>query len=144
MKDRRQWIPFGGLLVIAALVGYMVVQLNAQAAAVTADFRKAVTAQVRDARGQVVLEGPFAAVEEDDDDIERKATLAPIGGDADAAGQAEVEFAKTAATEQDVEFSVQNVEAGAAFTFWIDGTEVGSAKADRRGRAEAELTVKIP
>jgi hypothetical protein len=59
-----------------------------------------------------------------DDEIERKATLEPAGADTDAAGEAEVEFAKAAPASQEVEFSVRNVEPGVTFTFAIDGTDV--------------------
>ena len=72
----------------------MVVQLNGQAPAPTGDFTNAATAQVRDAQGQIVLQGQFVAPVEEDGDLERRAMLAATGVDADAAGEAEVEFAK--------------------------------------------------
>jgi hypothetical protein len=122
----------------------MVVQLNGQAAPPTGDFRNAQTAQVRDAQGQIVLQGPFAAPVEEDGGLERLATLSPTGVDADAAGEAEVEFAKDAATEQEIEFSVENLQPDATFTFVVDGTDITSAKTDRRGRAEVELNVRMP
>ena len=62
--------------------------------------------------------------------------LEPTGVDADATGEAEVEFSKDAPADQEVEFSVRNVSAGAVLTFVIDGTDVATARADRRGRAE--------
>jgi hypothetical protein len=102
----------------------------------------AATAEVRDAQGQVVLRGPFVLADEEDDDIERKTALEPTGVDADAAGEAEVEFSKEAPAEQDVEFSVRNLQAGAVFTFVIDGVDLATATADRRGRAEVELDVR--
>jgi hypothetical protein len=144
MKDKRQLILIAGLLCTAASVGYVVVQLQGQAPAATGDFRNAAVAEVRDAQGQIVLRGQFSTVDEDDDDIERKATLAPTGIDADVAGEAEVEFAKDAPAEQEVEFSIQNLQAGATFTFVIDGNDVATATADGRGRAEVELEVRLP
>jgi hypothetical protein len=90
----------------------------------------------------VVLRGPFVLADEEDDDIERKTALEPTGVDADAAGEAEVEFSKEAPAEQDVEFSVRNLQAGAVFTFVIDGVDLATATADRRGRAEVELDVR--
>ena len=140
MTSRRQWIPVAGLLAVFAAAVYMVVQLNAQTQPVTGDFSNAATAEVRDAQGQVVLRGQFAAVEEDDD-VERKATLESTGIDADAQGEAEVEFAKDAPAQQEIEFSIRNVQPGATFTFVIDGRDVATATADRRGRAEVELDV---
>jgi hypothetical protein len=144
VKNTRQFVMVGGILSTVGLVAYMVVQLSGQAAAATGDFTNAATAEVRDAQGQAVLRGQFAAVEEDDDDVERKATLEPTGLDADAAGEAEVEFAKGGAVEQEVEFSVRNLQPGAAYTFVIDGNNVATATADGRGRAEVELTVRMP
>ena len=144
MKDKRQAIAIVGLLATIAAAVYMVVQLNGQERAPAGDFTNAATAEVRDAQGQVVLRGLFALTDEEDDDIERSANLEPTGIDADAGGEAEVEFSKAAATEQEIEFSVRNLEVGGMFTFVIDGVDVAMATADRRGRAEVELDVPIP
>ena len=144
MNNKRQLIPAAGLLATFIAAVYMVVQLNGQTAGPTGDFTNAARAEVRDAQGQVILSGQFQRVDEEDDDIERKATLASSGVDADAAGEAEVEFSKAAPVQQEVEFSVRNVAAGAVLTFVIDGTDVATATADRRGRAEVELDVRMP
>jgi hypothetical protein len=142
MTNRREWLPAAGLLATMGIAIYMVVQLTAQSAPLTGDFSNAANAEVRDAQGQVILSGPFAAVDEEDEDIERKAALKPTGIDPDAAGEAEVEFAKAGAAEQEIEFSIRNVQPGATFTFGIDGHDVATAKADSRGRAEVEIDVK--
>jgi hypothetical protein len=144
MRDKHQMIPAVGLLATVVAAVYMVVQLRAQTTSPTADFTNAALAEVRDAQGQVILSGQFQAAEAEDDDVERKALLAPTGLDADATGEAEVEFSKDAPAEQEVEFSVRNVSPGATFTFVIDGTAVVTAKADGRGRAEVELEVRMP
>jgi hypothetical protein len=144
MKNKMQVIPAVGLLCTVAVVGYMVVQLNAQSTAPSGDLTQASIAEVRDAQGQVVLRGQFAVAEEEDDDIERKATLTQTGVDADAAGEAEVEFAKTAPTVQEVEFAARNLQPGATFTFAIDGQDLATATADRGGKAEIELEVRLP
>lgn len=144
MKNRRQLIPIVGLIVTMAVAVYMVVQLNGQEAPPAGDFSNAATAEVRDAQGQVVLRGQFALADEDDDDIERKATLQATGADADANGEAEVEFAKAAPAKQEIEFSVRNVQAGAVYTFVIDGVDVATATADKRGRAEVDLDIRLP
>ena len=117
---------------------------SGQTTARPGDFTNAALAEVRDAQGQVILSGQFQLVEEDDDDVERKAVLAPTGVDADAAGEAEVEFSKDAPANQEVEFSIRNVSPNAAFTFVIDGVDVATATADSRGRAEVELDVPMP
>ena len=143
MNDKRQIIPIAGLLATIAIAIYLVVQLNAQATAPSGNLTNAAVAEVRNAQGQVVLQGQFAQADEDDDDVERKAVLKPTGLDADAAGAAEVEFARTSPAIQEVEFSISGVESGTAFTFVIDGQEIGTATADRRGRAELEVDVRM-
>lgn len=144
MTETRQLIPAAGLLGTMAFATYMVVQLHAQGPVASSDFTNAAAAEVRNAQGQALLTGSFAPADEDDDDSERKARLEPTGVDGDAAGEAEVEFARAAPTEQEVEFSVRNLEPNAAITFVIDGIEVSTATTDRRGRAEVELNIPIP
>jgi hypothetical protein len=139
MLKSRQWIPVGGLLATIAMACYAVVQLHGQTPAPTADFTNAVTAEVRDAQGQVVLQGQFMAAVEDDDDLERRATLVATGAEAEASGEAELEFGRTGPTWQELEFAVRNLPPGATFTFVIDGMDVASATTNRRGRAEVEL-----
>ena len=142
--NKRQMIPAAGLVATIVAAAYMVVQLNGQTTQPTADFTNAAVAEVRDAQGQAILSGQFQLVEEEDDDIERKAALTPTGIDADAAVEAEIEFSRTTPAEQEVEFSVRNVAPGAVLTFVIDGTDVTTATADRNGRAESELDVRMP
>ena len=137
-------IPAVGLLATAVAAVYMVVQLDGQTTAPNADFTNAAFAEVRDAQGQVVLSGQFQMADEDDDDVERKAELVPTGVDADATGEAEVEFSNDAAAAQDVEFSIRHVSPNTAFTFVIDGTALATVTSDRQGRAEIELDVRMP
>jgi hypothetical protein len=144
MMDKRQMIPAAGLLATIVAAVYMVVQLNGQTTQPMADFTNAALAEVRNAEGQAILSGQFQLVEEEDEDVERKAMLAPTAVDADAAGEAEIEFSKAAPAEQEVEFTVRNIAPGAVLTFVIDGTEVATATADRRGRAEVEWDVRMP
>jgi hypothetical protein len=141
---RQQWIPLTGLVATIAVALYAVVQLQGQPQAPTADFTKATTVQVKDAQGQIVLQGEFMAPVEEDGGLERRATLAPTGVDTDAAGEAEVEFAKTTVTTQEVEFAVRNLQPGASFSFVIDGIDVASTTSDQRGRADVELDVRMP
>jgi hypothetical protein len=61
------------------------------------------------------------------------------GSDTDAAGEAEVETSKDTPAQQEIEFSIRNLEPGAVYTFVIDGQDVGTATADQRGRAELEV-----
>jgi hypothetical protein len=144
MMDKRQVIPIVGLLATLAGAMYMVVQLDGQERPLAGDFTNAATAEVRDAQGQVVLRGPFVLAEEEDDDIERKANLAPTGIDADAAGEAEVEFSKAAPAKQEIDFSVRNLQPGAALTFVIDGVQVARTTTDQRGGAEVEIDAQMP
>ena len=97
---RRQWIPGAGLLATIAVAFYATVQLRGQVQTPTGDFTNAATAQVRQADGQIVLQGDFMPPVEEDGGLERRATLAPTGVDTDAAGEAEIEFTKTGAIER--------------------------------------------
>jgi hypothetical protein len=142
MIDTRHLITTTGLLGTIAIASYMAVQLSGQGNP-TGNFTNAAVAEVRDGQGRVVLQGQFLVNEEDGDDIERKATLKSTVG-SDAAGEAEVEFAKSAPATQEIEFEVTGLQAGATFTFVIDGQEVATAAADQRGRAEVEFDVKMP
>jgi hypothetical protein len=139
MLDKRQMIPVGGLFGVFIVAGYMVVQLAAQGAA--RDLTSAALAEVRDVDGRTVLSGRFAQIDEDDDDTERKATLVATDTAAAARGEVEVEFAPGAASAQEVEFSIEGMTPGAAYTFVIDGEEVARATSDRQGRAEIEIDV---
>jgi hypothetical protein len=143
MTVKNQMFPIAALIATGAFAIYMVVQLSGQTAAATGNFTNAAVAEVKDAQGHVVLQGQFVASDEDDDDVERKAALKPTGSDA-AGGEAEVEFAKSAPSKQEVEFSVRGLQAGATYTFVIDGQEVATATADQRGQAEVELDVRMP
>jgi len=139
--NKQFWAVAIGLAATAAVVVYMVVRLGAQDSTLNGDFSNAATAEVRDGQGQVVLSGQFNPVDEDDEDIERKAALQPTGLDPDASGEAEVEVSKARPANQEIEFSVRHVEPGTAFTFVIDGQEVATAAADQRGRVDVELDV---
>jgi hypothetical protein len=144
MKDKRQLIPITGLVVTIALATYMVVQASGQGAAgVPGDFTNAAVAEVKDAQGNVVLQGQFDASDEEDDDVERKAILQPSAGDG-ASGDAEVEFARSQPATQEVEFAVRGLQAGATFTFVIDGHEIATATTNQRGNAEVDVEVRMP
>ena len=67
------------------------------------------TAEIRDSTGEVVLRGTFMLVEEEDDDIERKAALAPTTG-GEVMGEAEVEFATEMPADQEVEFAARGLD----------------------------------
>jgi hypothetical protein len=154
MKSTRVFIMLAGLAcLVLLLAGSAARPLQAQIRRVTGDFTHASIAEVRDAQGQIVLRGEFVtgrevedhdedADDEDDDanEIERSAALLATGSDADATGEAEVEFD---GSRQEIEFSVERVEPGATFTFLIDGVEIGTKRANRRGRVELELKVPL-
>jgi hypothetical protein len=91
-----------------------------------------------------VLRGQFQLADDEDDDVERHADLEPTGIDADAIGEAEVEFSKVAPAVQEVEFAARNLTPRTAFTFAIDGMDVAVATANSRGLVEIELDVRIP
>ena len=141
----RQSIVAAGIVAVVLIAGggYAVARFKAQEAIQSADFRNAATAEVRDAAGAIVLQGTFMLVEEEDDDIERKAALArPTGGG--ILGEAEVEFATEMPADQEVEFAARQLTAGATYRLVVDGRQVASVVADSRGRIAVELEVPLP
>ena len=141
MKANRRAIPLIAILA-AVVAGCGGARSASQQPSV--DFTNATLAEVRNAEGQVLLSGRFVAVESENE-IERKATLAPTGIDADAAGEAEVEYCRDRnCGTQEVEFTVTNVQPGLALTFTIDGREFATVSADKDGRADVERNVPLP
>ena len=131
------------VVAMVAVSGYVVARFIGQDVVEGADFRNAATAQIRDATGKVVLHGTFRLVEEEDDDIERKAALAATTG-GEVMGEAEVEFATEMPADQEVEFAARGLDAGATYTLLVDGREIASVAADARGRIAIERNVPLP
>jgi hypothetical protein len=143
MLTARKALPAAVMIAVIAVTGYVVARYNGQDAIQSADFRNAATAEVRDATGKVVLRGTFKLVEEEDDDIERKAPLAATTG-GEVVGEAEVEFATEMPADQEVEFAARGLTAGARYTLIVDGREVAAVVAESRGRIAIELRVPLP
>lgn len=134
-----------GAAALALLIGLpLVAQTTRTTPELSGDFRNAAVGEVKDAQGGVVLRGEFAPVDEDDDDIERKAVLKVAGSDTDAAGEAEVEFPKSGEVIQEVEFSVRKLSPNGRYTFVIDGKTIAAVTADGDGDAEVDLKVRLP
>ena len=123
---------------------YMVVQLNGQGTALTGNFTNAAAPKCGMHRGKSCFRDSSSLAEEDDDDTERKAALEPTGIDADAAGEAEVEFCKAAPATQEIEFSVSGLQPGATFTFVDRRAGVATATADRVARLKWKSTSACP
>ena len=143
MLTARKAVPAVVIVAVIAVTGYVVARFNGQEPIQSADFRNAATAEIRDSTGKVVLRGTFRLVEEEDDDIERKAALALTAG-GEVMGEAEVEFATEMPADQEVEFAARGLEVGATYTLVVDGREVASVVADPRGRIAIELDVPLP
>jgi hypothetical protein len=143
MLTARKAVPAVVIVAVIAVTGYVVARFNGQEPIQSADFRNAATAEIRDSTGKVVLRGTFRLVEEEDDDIERKAALALTTG-GEVMGEAEVEFATEMPTDQEVEFAARGLEGGATYMLVVDGREVASVVADPRGRIAIELDVPLP
>lgn len=125
----------GGSLAVANLSGQLAPGLRG-------DFKNAAFAEVRDAQGQVLLSGNFTAVDADDEgEVERLATLTAASGSG-ASGEAEVEYQTDNPAEQEIEWSLTGLRPGTAITLMIDGQQVATATADKRGRVEIEFTVQ--
>ena len=143
MLTGRKAVPAVVIVAVIAVTGYVAARFNGQETIQSADFRNAATAEIRDSTGTVVLRGTFRLVEEEDDDIERKAALALTTG-GEVMGEAEVEFATEMPADQEVEFAARGLEVGATYTLVVDGREVASVVADPRGPIAIELEVPLP
>jgi hypothetical protein len=144
MLSPRKAVPVAVIVAMIAIAGYLVARFIAQEATIqSADFRSAVTAEIRDSQGEIVARGTFMLVEEEDDDIERKAPLAATTG-GEVVGEAEVEFATEMPADQEVEFTARGLVAGATYALVVDGREVATVAADPRGRIAIELEVPLP
>ena len=144
MNRKVQIVSFAGLLAIIAATSIAVVQLSGQqGSAINGDFRNAAVAEVRDGQGHVLLRGSFAAVDTDDEgEIERVAPLTPASPEVKGSGEAEVEYQTDTPAEQEVEFTANGLTAGSEVSLMIDGTRVGVATVDRRGRISVEFAVR--
>ena len=141
--DKVQKASIGGLVAIMVYAGVAAAQLSGQSGtAISGDFRNAAVAEVQDSSGRVLLQGSFTVANSDPDEVERVATLAAASGDVKAAGEAEVEYSAASPNEQEVEFSVTGLSPETEVVLLIDGQRVTSAKTDRRGRVDVELTVR--
>ena len=143
MLTKPQLIPIAGLLATIAAAGYMVTRTHAQNAVQPVDLRTAMSAELLDSQGRAVLRGSF---DDDDDteDIERKATLTASDSGVTASGVAEVEFARQAPVDQEVEFSGERLQPNASYRLIIDGREVLTGVAERDGDLELERKIPIP
>lgn len=131
--------------IAAALVAlYFGAGAAAQVMVQPVDLRNAATVEMRDGQGQVVLKGDFTHVDEDADDTERKAALRSMVANAKASGNAEIEFENEQPKEQEVEFAGRDLTPGMTYTLAIDGHDVATATADKRGRVEIEVNVPLP
>jgi hypothetical protein len=134
-----------GGLVITAGIGSMWVQGTIAAEASlpvdVGDLSNASTVEIKDNSGAVVLTGHLVEIPEDDDDLERKATLAGSGASSKATGEVEVEVSKIDdRLDQEVEVSVSRLSPGATYTVFIDAKQLGTFQTTQDGKAELELT----
>jgi hypothetical protein len=105
------------------------------------DLSNATTIEVKDSTGTVVLRGHFVDSPEDDDDVERKATLTGSGTTAKATGEAEIEVSRNNnRLDQEVEVSVSNLAPAATYTVFVDAKQLGTFQTNGNGKAEMELT----
>jgi hypothetical protein len=107
------------------------------------DLSGATEVEVRDAAGQAVLRGRLETDADDNRELEKLARLAPAaGGAGQGKGEAEVEVKRGGAAStlrQEVEVKVEKLAAGATFTVFVDGKQVGTFTTDAQGKGEAEF-----
>jgi hypothetical protein len=144
-KRTRMSLLFGAILTIGGASVWFTVSVLAQGsttllASDVGDLSNSTTVEVKDASGAVVLRGNFVEAPEDDDDVERKATLTGSGSHANAKGEAEIEVSRTdAGLDQEVELSVSSLAPGASYTMVVDAKALTTFQTDKEGKAEIEL-----
>ena len=110
---------------------------------IAGDFRNAAVAEVKNAHGQILMRGNFAPIDADDEgEVERLAVLASAVAGGVLAGEAEIEYQADSPDQQEIELNATGVTAGTVVTLVIDGTEVATATADKRGRVSVEVKTK--
>jgi hypothetical protein len=98
--------------------------------------------EVRDAAGQVVLNGTFATTADSKSEIERTATLS--GANSRAKGKAEIELVQqgSAITKQELEFQVEGLASSTSFRLFVDGNDVASFTTSGSGKAQLKFSSK--
>ena len=140
----KQPTTLKALFVLCSVAGTTQLTLEAQpapqarAAVVLGDLSRATVVQVRDASGQVVLQGQFG-VDDENDETEREAKLAPTGVDPDAEGKAEADVPEAGrSSAQELEVEVNKLAPNARFVVVIDGRDIAPITTDARGHADVE------
>lgn len=143
MAKKVHIMSIAGLVAVAVAASVAVVQLSGEETqSIAGDFRNAAVAEVHDAQGQVLMRGSFAPIDTDDEgEIEKLAPLTAVASQVTATGEAEVEYQTDDPAKQEVELSMTGLAEGTEIAFVIDGTRIGTAKADKRGRVNIEVEV---
>jgi hypothetical protein len=125
-----------------------------------ADLHNAKLIEVKDAAGNLVLSGTFAAASDDDedgdiDDVDKDdeedefELTATLTGGTNASrvprGRAEIEIERdNKTTKQEIYLKVENVAALAKLTLWIDGRQISTFTTNKKGEANLTLTSRRP
>lgn len=105
------------------------------------DLAAARSVEIKDAAGQIVLSGNFAAESERNGEIEGKAPLTGAATNPAAHGEAEFEVSTKSGggKAKELEFSLRGLAPATAYGIFLDGQQVATFSTDRRGAAQLEL-----
>ncbi len=105
------------------------------------DLASIKTVEIRDAGGQVVLNGNFTTWTERDGDLNGKALLNRANSTANARGEADFEVSRerNGFIEKDLDVEVDDLAADTTYNLIIDGQQITSFSTNRRGDAELEF-----
>lgn len=105
------------------------------------DLASIKTVEIKDAGGQVVLNGNFTTWTERDGDLKGKARLNSTNVIANARGEAEFEVSRerNGFIEKDLDVEVDDLAADTTYNLIIDGRQITSFSTNRRGDAELEF-----
>ncbi len=105
------------------------------------DLASIKTVEIRDAGGQVVLNGNFTTWTERDGDLNGEALLNRGNSTANARGEADFEVSRerNGFIEKDLDVEVDDLAADTTYNLIIDGQQITSFSTNRRGDAELEF-----
>jgi hypothetical protein len=110
------------------------------------DLSKVRSVEIQDAGGKTILRGSFQTEEDDEDQMEREATLESGTELSKAEGDAEIEIERQngAVIEQELKLDFDGLPPKSRFTVFLDGRETVSFRADEKGDADLQLTRGSP
>ena len=147
----KMLLPLIGLVLLCGYAGFAVIRTGNKAQqaqevkqplpSTVGDLATAKLVEIKDAAGQVVLNGNIVHKNKQDKDVEGEALLTGSGTNAEAKGKLEVEVSTNSngLTEKELELDVRGLTPGASFSLFLDGQQVTTFVTDLHGSVDLEM-----